>query len=356
VTNGDGVEATNPVVNLGDLEQLAEATLSAVAWAYYSGGAGDERTLRDNEAAWSRRVLRPRVMVDVSSISTETTLLGSTVALPIGIAPTALHGLCSPDGELATARGAASRNALYVYSSLATRPMEDLLGIAGPRWFQLYHHSEPAIVADLLERAAAADFTAIVVTADLPVLGRREREIRGGYKWGTPHTYGCFERYVDDYGDSVARGLHHFQVTWSDLERLRGLTDLPLVLKGVLSAEDASMACEHGVDAVWVSNHGGRQLDRVAATVDVLEKCVEAVDGRAEVYVDGGVRRGSDALTALALGADAVFAGRPWLYALAVDGERGVDRAFDIFRGELENAMALAGIPALADITRRLVD
>ena len=335
------------IVSLTDLDPMAEAVLDPIAWAYYSGGAGDERTLRESTDAWARRTLRPRVLVDVSAIDPSTTLLGAPVALPVGIAPTALHGLCCPDGEVATARAAARAGVLFTWSTLSTRPMEDAAGIDGPRWFQLYAHNDRGITADLVQRAAAAEFRAIVVTVDLPVLGHREREIRAGYQWGVPRDYGNLARYGDDASD-----LHAFQLRWADLEWLRGLTDLPIVLKGVLTGEDAALACEHGVDAVWVSNHGGRQLDRVAATVDVLEECVEAVAGRAEVYVDGGVRRGTDVLTALALGARAVFAGRPWLYALATGGEEGVVGAFDVVRAELETAMALLGTPTVDAVTR----
>ena len=344
------------LVNWRELDARAEAALEPVAWAYCSGGAADEVTLRDNDAAWSRHRLRPRVLVDVAKVDPSTTLLGTPVSMPVGIAPTALHGLCCPDGEVATARAAAAEGLLLTVSSLASRPVEDLAGIAGPRWFQLYAHRERAIAADVVARAVDVGFAAIVVTADLPVLGNRERERRGGYEWGTAHTYGTFTRYVGGYGDAVSAGLHEFQLTWDDLAWLRDLTDLPLVVKGITTAEDAALACEHGVDAVWVSNHGGRQLDTVAATADVLEACVQAVAGRAEVYVDGGIRRGTDVLAALALGADAVFAGRPWLYALAAGGEAGVVEVAQVLRAEVENAMALLGAPTVAAITRTHVD
>ena len=340
------------ILNLADLEPLAEAALDPAAWAYYAGGAGDERTLRENVDAWARRKLRWRVLVDVSTIDTATTLLGTPVRLPVGIAPTALQGMCSAEGELATARAAARQGILFTFSTLASRPMEDVAGIDGPRWFQLYAHKERAIAADLVARAAACGFGAIVVTADLPVFGRRERELRAGHERGVARQYGCLTQYVEHYGDDVVSDLHAFQLRWSDIEWLRGLTDLPIVIKGIMTGEDATLACEHGADAVWVSNHGGRQLDRVAATVDVLEECVQAVAGRAEVYVDGGIRRGTDVLTALALGAQAVFAGRPWLYALAAGGEQGIVTAVDVLRADLEIAMTLLGTPSVADVTR----
>ena len=333
------------VVNLSDLEPLAEAALDPVTWAYYSGGAGDEVTLRDNVDAWSRHRLRWRVLVDVASIDTATTILGSPVSMPVGVAPTALHGLGCPDGELASVRAANRAGVLYTMSSLATRPLEDLAGTGGPRWFQLYAPPDRMVTEDLVARAVDAGFEAIVVTVDLPVFGRREREIRGGYTWGTPNEYGCFRQYGDVQ-------LHAFQLTWPDLEWLRELSDLPLVVKGVMTGEDGVLACEHGADAVWVSNHGGRQLDRAPATVDVLEEVVQAVAGRAEVYVDGGVRRGTDVVVALALGARAVFAGRPWLYALAAGGEDGLVEALDVLRAELVNAMTILGTPSIATVSR----
>jgi 4-hydroxymandelate oxidase len=340
------------LVNWHELAERAEAVLEPVAWAYASGGAADEVTLRDNEAAWSRHRLRPRVLVDVAKVDTTTTLLGTPVSMPVGVAPTALHGLHCADGELATSSAAASEGLLFVLSTLSSRTLEDLADVDGPRWFQLYAHKERAIATDVVARAVAAGYTAIVVTADLPVLGKRERELRAEYEWGTAHTYGTFTRYVEGYGEAVSEGLHEFRLTWDDLAWLRSEAGLPLVVKGISTPADAALAVEHGADAVWVSNHGGRQLDTVAATADVLEACVDAVAGRAEVYVDGGIRRGTDVLAALALGADAVFAGRPWLYALASGGAAGVVEAAGVMRAELEGAMALLGTPTIDAVTR----
>lgn len=341
-----------PIVNLHDLDPLAEAALEPKAWAYYSGGAGDEITLRDNAAAWERHRLRPRVLVDVSRVDPSATLLGERVSMPVGIAPTALHGLCTPEAEVATAAAAAEAGLLFVLSSLSSRPMEDVAGSEGPRWFQLYAHRDRDVAADMVRRAADAGFTAIVLTADLPVLGRRDREVRAGYEWGEVPVYGNFSSYAEQGNEAVHSGLHHFQVTWDDLAWLAELSRLPLVVKGIMTGEDAELACEHGAAAVWVSNHGARQLDRTPATVDVLEECVQAVAGRAEVYVDGGIRRGTDVLVARALGADAVFLGRPWLYALATGGAEGVVSAAAVLRAELETAMALLGTPTMAAVTR----
>jgi 4-hydroxymandelate oxidase len=341
------------VVSLADLEALAEQTLDVPAFAYYAGGAADEITLGDNVAAWSRYRLRPRVLVDVAGIDTTTTLLGTPVSMPVAVAPCALHGLAHPDAERATARGAERAGLLYCVSSLASLPMEELVEVGGPRWYQLYAHGDRGVTADLVDRAAATGHRALVVTVDLPVFGRRERELRSGFTQPSAAGYGNFVRYARD-GDvaTVTAGLHASRLTWDDLAWLRDCTDLPLVIKGVMTAEDASLACDHGVDAVWVSNHGGRQLDGVPASIDVLEEAVAAVDGRAEVYLDSGVRRGTDVLCALALGASAVFLGRPFLYALAVGGDDGIVEAADVVRAELETAMALLGTPTVADVGR----
>ena len=340
-------------MSLLDLEARAAQHLDPAAFAYYAGGAADEVTLRDNPAAWARHRLRPRVLVDVSHVDPAATVLGTPVAMPVGVAPTALHGLASTEGEVATARAAARAGVLFCLSSLASRPMEDLADIDGPRWYQLYAHADHGITADLVARAAATGFGAVVVTVDLPVFGRRERELRSGFAQPSAAGYGNFARYAHD-GDvaAVTAGLHTSLLTWDDLAGLRAATDLPVVVKGVLTAEDGRLAVEHGVAGVWVSNHGGRQLDGTPATADVLEEVVAAVDGGAEVYVDGGLRRGTDVLAARALGATAAFMGRPFLYALASGGEEGVGEAVGILRAELENAMALLGTPTIGEVTR----
>jgi 4-hydroxymandelate oxidase len=349
----EGTVPARPLISLLDLEAVAEARLDPAAFAYYAGGAADEVTLRDNPQAWGRHRLRPRVLVDVSTVDPSTSVLGTSVAMPVGVAPTALHGLAREEAELATAQAAARAGVLFCLSSLASRPMEDLAGVDGPRWYQLYAHSDRGITADLVARAAASGYRAIAVTVDLPVFGRRERELRSGFAQPSAAGYGNFARYARD-GDvaTVTAGLHTSLLTWDDLAWLREVSELPLVLKGVLTAEDARLAVEHGMAGVWVSNHGGRQLDRTPASADVLEEVATAVDGRAEVYVDGGVRRGSDVLAARALGATAAFVGRPMLFALAAGGEEGVAEALGVLRAELENAMALLGTPAVADVTR----
>ncbi len=346
--------ALDGVVSVRDFEPLARSRMRAPHYAYYAGGAWDEVTLAANEAAFDRYALRPRVLVDVSDVDLQTTALGREMSLPIGVAPAALHGLAHPLGEVATARAAASVGALFCLSTVSSRSIEEVAEAApdGPRWFQLYVRRDRSFGRQLVERAAAAGYEALVVTVDLPVLGYRDRDRRLGFDPG-PDPYGnlprreTFEGSFDDLLDMRTVGL-----TWDHLAEIRSWSSLPLVLKGVMTAEDAGLAVEHGAAAVWVSNHGGRQLDRVPAALDVLADVVATVDGRAEVYVDGGFRRGPDILIGLALGARAVFAARPFLYALAAGGEPGVTRAFEIYREELERAMAILGVASLDEVAR----
>ncbi|MEX0750135.1 MAG: alpha-hydroxy acid oxidase [Dehalococcoidia bacterium] len=332
--------------NLRDFEELARACMEPGQFAYYAGGSGDEVTLRDNESAFARRRLRPRVLVDVSQIDTATTLLGQAVTMPVGIAPTAQHGLAHPEGECATVRAASRAGALYVASTQSTRPIEEI-GAAdgGPFWFQLYvqDNTGPRTEA-LIRRAESAGCTAIALTVDLAVPGRRERELRALLDTSVLRP--------GNFPDAPAAAPPPVTLTWSDVTWLRATTKLPIILKGIMTGEDARLAVEHGVDAVWVSNHGGRQLDRASASIDVLEEIVDAVAGNAEVYLDGGVRRGSDVVTALALGARAVFVGRPILYALACGGQEGVTLALDLMAAEVRYSMSLLGTPSISDITR----
>ncbi len=308
----------------------------------------DEVTLGENVAAFARRRLRPRVLVDVSKLDTTTTLLGTPVALPIGIAPTAQHVLAHPDAECATASAAAAAGVLFCASTMSSRSMEDIGSTcSGPRWFQLYTQDGVGErTQQLVRRAEAAGYTAIVLTVDLAVSGRREREMRLAFALDRLET-GNFVTLAPAIQDEAPPAF-----TWEVVDWLRRLTALPVVLKGVMTAEDATLAVEHGVPAVWVSNHGGRQLDRAQATIDVLEEIASAVAGRAEVYLDGGVRRGGDVATALALGARAVFVGRPVLYALAAGGEDGVSLALKLLGDEVRYNMALLGAPTIAAITR----
>jgi isopentenyl diphosphate isomerase/L-lactate dehydrogenase-like FMN-dependent dehydrogenase len=330
-------------INVWDYERLAEERLDAAAAAYFTGGAGDELTLRENVAAFRRIKLRPRVLIDVGSISTATTVLGTDVSLPVLIAPLAMQRLAHADGELATARAAAAAGTLLCLSSAATaRPAEVAAAAPGaPRWYQVYVFADRSITTDLVEEACDSGYSALVLTVDTPYLGRRERDIRVDFK--VPEG-------IEPTGDLFGGGFDT-SLGWRDLEWLSGY-GLPVVVKGVLTAEDARLACEHGAAAVVVSNHGGRQLDGVPASIEVLEEIVEAVGGRAEVLLDGGVRRGTDALRALALGARAVLIGRAMLWALAVDGEAGVRHVLELLRAEIELGLGLLGCRSPAEITR----
>jgi isopentenyl diphosphate isomerase/L-lactate dehydrogenase-like FMN-dependent dehydrogenase len=344
-------------LNLREFEALARARMEPGAFAYYAGGAGDEHTLRENEAAFARRRLRPRVLVDVSDIDTGVTLLGERVTMPVGVAPTAQHRFAHLDGEAATARAAAQAGVLFCASTSSSLSLEEIADAAEPlRWFQMYTQDNAGPLTEaLLRRAEAAGYRAIVLTVDLAVSGLRERDLREKIDISAV-MHGNFppeDRETEGALIAPRRDVHvPTAFSWRDVAWLRARTSLPIVLKGILTAEDARLAVEHGAAAVWVSNHGGRQLDRSPATIDVLEEIADAVAGRAEVYVDGGVRRGIDVATALALGARAVFLGRPVLWALAADGEAGVRRALSMIDAELRNAMALLGTPTVAEITR----
>jgi isopentenyl diphosphate isomerase/L-lactate dehydrogenase-like FMN-dependent dehydrogenase len=329
---------TEPI-NIWDYERLAEEKLDANAHAYFAGGSGDEVTLRDNVAAFERRKLRPRVLVDVGTISTATTVLGTEIELPVLIAPLAMQRMAHPDGEVATARAAAAARTIMCVSSAATCRPADLT--EGHRWFQVYVWRDRTMTEAAIDEAVDHGYSALVLTVDVPYIGRRERDLRVAFTVPDDLTV-----QGDLFGQNFDATL-----TWRDLEWLSGY-GLPVVVKGLLTAEDANIACEYGAAAVVVSNHGGRQLDGVSATLDVLEEVVEAVDGRVEVLLDGGVRRGADVLKALALGARAVLIGRAMLWGLAVGGEEGVTHVLELFRSEIELGLSLLGCPSPADVSR----
>jgi isopentenyl diphosphate isomerase/L-lactate dehydrogenase-like FMN-dependent dehydrogenase len=321
------------LLNAGDYERAAEERLDPAAFGYFAGGANDEWTLRENVAAFNRWVLRPRMLVDVSTVTTATTVLRTELSFPVLVAPMAFQGLAHPDGEVAMAQGAAAAGTAMCLATLSMASIEDVRD--GARWFQLYWSPDRGAVEDLVERADEAGHGAIVVTIDLPVLGRRERDLRTGFE--TPIQ-------IDSVVDP--------SLTWRDLEWLRSLTSLPVLVKGVLTAEDAALALEAGVEGIVVSNHGGRQLDGVAASLDALPEVVEAAGDRAVVLMDGGVRRGTDVVKALALGAKAVLVGRPALWGLAVGGAEGVERVLTLLRDEFQLALALCGCAAPDEVTR----
>jgi isopentenyl diphosphate isomerase/L-lactate dehydrogenase-like FMN-dependent dehydrogenase len=333
-------------LNVHDYELLAREQLDENAWEYFRGGAGDESTLRENLAAFARWRLRPRVLVDVSAVDTSVTVLGTTVGAPILVAPVALQQLAHPEGEAATARAAARAGTIMMLSTSATlRPgavAEAAPGAA--RWFQVYVFRDRGVTQSLIDEACAHGYSALALTVDVPILGRREGAVRIGF-----HIPDEFEVAGDIFGDIDP------SVSWRDLEWLAG-HGLPVVLKGVLTSEDARMAVDHGAAAVVVSNHGGRQLDGVPASIDALPQVVDAVDGRAEILLDSGVRRGVDVLRALALGARAVLIGRPVVYALAAGGEEGVVHVLQLLRDEVELGLRLLGCTSPTEVTREHVE
>jgi isopentenyl diphosphate isomerase/L-lactate dehydrogenase-like FMN-dependent dehydrogenase len=342
-------------VNVDDFEETARGRLEPGAYDYIAGGAGDEHTLRANADAFARWELRPRVLVDVGSVSTAVTVLGTEVALPVLVAPTAFQRLADPDGELATARAAAVAGTVMTLSTLSSVTPAELAAAApgAPQWFQLYWSRDRGFTQELVQAAADAGFAALMLTVDLPVAGRRERDLRAGFALPAdlplPNLPIRLQR--EDFHAALHAAVDD-TLTWRDLEWLRSACPLPLVVKGILTGEDALLAAEHGAAAVVVSNHGGRQLDGVSATLDVLPEVVEAVGERVEVLFDGGVRRGIDVLKALALGARSTLSGRAVLWGLAAGGEEGAARVLALLRGEIELGLKLLGCESPEDVTQ----
>ena len=349
------------LLNSRDFEAEARVRMTQSAYDYYAGGAGDEITVRENELAWNRLRLVPRMLVDVSVCDLRTTVLGVPVSMPIMTAPCALNRLAHPDGECAVARAVAAEGTVQVLSTLSSESLEAVAQAApAPRWFQLYVYRDREITRALVQRAAAAGYTAICLTVDVQRPGLRERDYRNNFSVPADVRAANFnEAIVDARSGSALLQYINDQfdpaLGWEALEWLRSITTLPVVVKGILSPDDARLAVQHGAAGIAVSNHGGRQLDTVITSCDALAPVVDAVNGSAEVYVDGGIRRGTDVLKALALGARAVLVGRPYLWGLAVDGERGVRRVLALLREDLALSMALAGTPRIADVGRRLI-
>lgn len=356
--------AADPI-NLLDFEALARARMDRGAFDYYAGAAGDEWTLAANRQAFDRIALRPRVLVDVSTIRPATTLLGQALSFPVMLAPTALNRLGHPDGELAAARAAHAAGTVMVVSTNASCSLEEIAAVAtGSLWFQLYVYRDRQVTRDLLHRAEAHGYRALMLTVDMPRMGRRERDMRNHFalpsgvtmrnlevagrpdaaRWAADSS---FIQYVHDQLDP--------SLTWDAVQWLQSSTTLPILIKGVLTSEDAERAIAAGAAGIVVSNHGGRQLDGAVATIDALPEIADRVEGRVPILVDGGIRRGIDVLKALALGARAVLIGRPYLWGLAAAGEDGVSRVLALLRAELELAMALTGCPDVCAIDRSLV-
>jgi 4-hydroxymandelate oxidase len=354
-----------PPVNLFELEEHARAKAAPATWDYFAGGSEDEVTLRANRTAFEARQLWPRVLTGVTAPSLETSALGTSLKLPIGLAPVGYQRLAHEDGEEATARAAARTGALMVVSAMASTRIEALASLGANLWFQLYVMRDPATNADLVRRAEDAGCRALVVTVDATRLGRRERDLRNGFAL-PPHitaanlpAANAASLHVRAEGGSSLATHATFQfegaLDWNHIDRLRAATKLPLVLKGILSPQDAERAVEVGAQAVWVSNHGGRQLDGSPASFSALPEVVRAVRNRVEVYMDGGIRRGTDVAKALALGARIAFIGRPQTWGLLTGGEQGVELAIALLRAELENVLILSGRTSVQGVDESLL-
>lgn len=356
-----------PFVNLLELEALAREHLPQGAFDYIAGAADDEVSHRSNRIDFDHILLRPRYMVDVSNIDIATTVLGTPISLPVMFAPTAGHKLCCSDGEIATARAAHGAGTAMILSTLSTTPMEEVAAASdGPKWFQLYVYKDREITRQLVQRAESSGYKALCLTVDVPVIGNRERDLRNAFSLTDSFPLANFLGIeLDKMPSGVVNESSGFgsyiaskwdpSLTWKDFDWFRSITRLPIVVKGILTAEDAKEAVEHGAEGIVVSNHGGRQLDGTLSGIAALPEVAEAVAGRCEILVDGGVRRGTDVLKALALGARAVLIGRPYMWGLTIAGETGARTVLEILRRELTSAMALTGRPTIASIDRTLV-
>ncbi|KAK9093419.1 hypothetical protein Syun_028330 [Stephania yunnanensis] len=348
------------ITNVSEYEEIAKERLPKMVYDYFASGAEDQWTLKENRSAFSKILFRPRILIDVTNIDLTTTVLGYKISMPIMIAPTAMQKMAHPEGELATARAASAAGTIMTLSSWATSSVEEVASTgAGIRFFQLYVYKDRNLVAQLVKRAEKAGFKAIALTVDTPRLGRREADIKNRFALPKYLTLKNFEGLVgkmvkiDDSGlASYVSGQVDQSLSWKDVKWLQTITKLPILLKGVVTAEDTKIALQVGAAGIIVSNHGARQLDYVPATINCLEEVVKAAEGRIPVFLDGGVRRGTDVFKALALGASGVFIGRPVLFSLAAEGEDGVRKMLQILRDEFELAMALSGCRSLKEISR----
>lgn len=373
--------------NIDDLRAIAKRRLPGGVFDYVDGGAEDERTLHRNSAAFADIELRPRVLRDVSRIDTSTTLLGRLLPAPLVLAPTGFTRMVHPEGELAVARAAARAGLPYVLSTLSTRSIEEVAACSGgPKWFQVYVWRDRGLVKEMIERAAHAGYDALVLTVDTAVFGRRDRDLRRGFSlppqiglgtladgvrhpgWTSRFLRGGPIKFANVVGRDVGDGSDAVSLadyinaqfdpslTWSDVEWMRSLWDGRFVIKGIQTVADAMLAADLGVDAIALSNHGGRQLDSAPAPLDLVAPVADAVGDRAEIICDGGVRRGSDIVKAVALGARACTIGRAYLYGLGAAGERGVDHVLRMLDTDVRRTMALIGATSVAELTPDLVD
>ena len=347
---------TPDLINLFEFEAAAKERLLKEDYDYIAGGATDEISVDRNHRAFESWALRPRILCDVHSLDLSTTVLGTKIDLPVLIAPCAGHKKAHADGEIATGRAAAARGTIYAVSANASVPFEELAKAArGHLWLQMYLFRDREMTKEWLWRAKAAGYEAVCVTVDSQFRSKRERNIRNNYR----NDRGVNFPPVDPQTAAKRSGRPGEGAdpasTWKDLEWIKGETDLPIIAKGVMTGEDVEQCAKAGADAVVVSNHGGRHVDNTLATIEVLPEAVAAADGKVQVLLDGGIRRGADVVKAVALGAKAVFIGRPLFWGLAVDGQRGVIRVLDILREEIEITMAKCGRTDIASIDSTVV-
>lgn len=349
------------ITNVMEYEAIAKEKLPKMVYDYYASGAEDQWTLKENRNAFSRILFRPRILVDVRSIDTSTTVMGFNISMPIMVAPTAMQKMAHPEGEYATARAASAAGTIMTLSSWGTSSVEEVASTGpGVRFFQLYVLKDRNVVKQLVRRAENAGFKAIALTVDTPKLGRREADIKNRFTLPSHLTLKNFEGLdlgkldkTDDSGlASYAANQIDRSLSWKDVKWLQTITKLPILVKGVLTAEDTRLAIQAGAAGIIVSNHGARQLDYSPATIVALEEVVKAAQRQIPVFLDGGVRRGTDVFKALALGASGIFIGRPVLWALAADGEAGVRKVLQMLKDEFELTMALSGCRSVKEITR----
>jgi len=359
-----GKPPLDQMLNMMDFEAVARQTMKKEGWGYYSSGGDDEITLRENHAAFQRIWLRPRIMVDVSEVNTSTTMLGTKTSLPLYITATALGRLADPEGEVVLTRAAAKENIIQMCPTLASNSLDEMVSARSrdqTQWYQLYVNKNRHLTEKIVKRAEAGGMKALFITVDAPALGRREKDMRNKFAATAPSEMkdGQVNRQ-----QGTARAISTFidpSLSWKDVEWFKKITGMPIILKGIQTGEDAILAFKHGVAGIVVSNHGGRQLDTARSGIEILPEVMDALKsvdavGKIQVFVDGGIRRGSDIFKALALGANGVGLGRPFLYAMASYGQEGVEKAIQLLREELEMTMRLMGTPTLADIKREMVD
>ncbi|MDQ3019476.1 MAG: alpha-hydroxy-acid oxidizing protein [Bacteroidota bacterium] len=351
-------------INISDFESLAKEKLTQMAYDYYSSGANDEFTLKENCDAYKRIFLKYRVLVDVSKRDLSTEVLGSKISMPVMIAPTAFHKIAHPEGEVEVAKAASAAETIMILSTLSNSSIEEVVKASDQNiWFQLYVFKDREVTKNLIQRVENTGCKALVLTVDAPFLGTREKDVRNKFNLPDGITVKNLEpdfkeklslNYDSGVAGYFADNLDP-SLNWKDIEWIKSITKLPIIIKGIACKEDALLAVENGAEGIVVSNHGGRQLDTCRATIDVLPEVADAVQGKIEILIDGGIRRGTDILKAIALGAKAVLIGRPVIWGLAVDGEKGVTSVLEILRRELDLAMALCGCNSIEKINKDFI-